>query len=146
MKGPVGRGLVADDGQQLARLREHRVQTPGAVEELRLRPPRAPHPPSRLHHRLGEQLLAGILGRQRSPQLRPQPQELLGVLVQHHHGPRGHSVTLRIPARDRLPPGRPGPGALQGVAAIGGDLGGGGHGSSRSDPEPPSYPRGVQIA
>jgi len=129
MKSAVGRGLVSDDGQQLARLREHRVQTPGAVEELRLRPPRAPHPPGRLHHRLREQLLAGVPRRQRDPQLRPQPQEILGVLVEHHRRPCGQSMPQGIAARHRLARRRPGPRALQGVAAVGGDLGGGGHGS-----------------
>jgi hypothetical protein len=121
MKSAVGRGLVADDGQQLARLREHRVQTPGAVEELRLRPPRAPHPPGRLHHRLNEELLAVVPRRQLSPELRPQPLEILGVLVEHHGRARGQPVPEGIPARHRLPRGGPGPvllKALRRLAAI----------------------------
>ena len=111
MKSAVGRCLMAEDGQQLARPREHRIQTPGAVEELRLRPPGAPHPPGRLHHRLDEQLLPGVPGRQLGPQLRSQPQEILGVLVEHHRRPRGQPVPQSVPARCRLARGRPGPGA-----------------------------------
>ena len=129
MKSPVGRCLVANDSQQLARLRERSVQAPNAVEEPRFRPPGAPHPPGRLRHRLHEQLLASIPRRQVRPELHPQPLELLGVLVEHHRRPRGQPVPERVPARCCLARGGPGPGAPQGIAAVGGDLSGSGHGS-----------------
>jgi len=128
MKGAVGRGLVAEDGQQLARPREHWIQTPGSVEELRLRPPGAPLAPGRLHHRLGEQLFATIPRRQRGAQIRPQPLEILSILVKHHHRPRGQSMPQSIPTRNRLARSRPGSGAFQGIAAVGGDLRDAGHG------------------
>jgi hypothetical protein len=124
MKSAVGRRLVADEGHELAKLWQRRA----AVEERSLRPRRAPTPPGRVHDRLGEHLLEATPRRERGLQLRPKPLEILRVLVEHHHGPRGEPVTQRIPARGRLAHGRPGPGAPQGVAAVGGDLGGAGHG------------------
>jgi hypothetical protein len=45
-----------------------------------------------VHHRLGEQLLAGIPRRQLRAQFRPQPQEILSVLVEYDRRPRGQSM------------------------------------------------------
>ena len=130
MKRAIGRGLVAHEGRERAQIRKHRA----AVEERRLRPPRAPLPPGRMHDPLGEALLAGVARRQGGAQLRPEPLEIPGLLAAHHGGPRPQPMPQSIPARCRLARGRPGPCASQGIAAVGGDLGGGGHGS-RSDPE-----------
>jgi hypothetical protein len=79
-KRSIGRHLVAHEGHELAKRRECRA----ALEERRLRPPRAPLPPGRMHDRLGEHLLADVPGRQCAPQLGPKPLEILRVLAGHH--------------------------------------------------------------
>jgi hypothetical protein len=123
IKRAVGRRLVADESHELAKRREHRA----ALEERRLRPPGAPLPPGRVHYGLGEPLLAAVPRRQRRQQLRPKPLEISRILAEHHGCPRPQPMPQSIPARHSLAGGRPGPGALQGIAAVGGDLSGGGH-------------------
>jgi hypothetical protein len=80
IKRAVGCRLVADEGHELAKRREHRA----TLEERRLGPPRAPLPPGRVYDGLGEPLLAVAPRRQRRPQLRPKPLEILRVLAEHH--------------------------------------------------------------
>jgi hypothetical protein len=141
MKRAAGLRLVADNRHELA---QRRNSCP-PIEERRLRPPGAPKPPGRAHGGLGEHLLASIPRRQRRRQLGPKPLEILWVLAEHHRCPRGHPMPQRIPARHRLARGGPGAGAFQGIAAVGGDLGDGGHGSL-GPMSSHLYPEGVETA
>lgn len=128
VKAAVGRHFVVLQDQKLAKARG--CAPSSAVEERRLRPPDAPQPPSRLCRHIGEELFPAVPGRQRGHQLRPKPREIRGVLAENDRPPRGQPVAQSIPTRGGLARGRPWPGAFQRIAAVGGDLGRGGHGSS----------------
>ena len=128
MESAVSGDLVAlKRGQLAAVVRERSVQRTRAIEECRFRPRRAPKPPGCVSRHVGEQLLPAAPWRQRRSHVRAKLAELARILVANHGPPRGQPVAKRIPAGGGLARGCPRPRALQGVAAIGGDLSGAGH-------------------
>jgi hypothetical protein len=123
----LGRGLVAREHVELARVGERLEPGAGAVEERRLRPRGTPEPPGRVPDRLDEQRLPVVPGRQVSPHRRSQPLKIAGVLLENDVAPRGQPMAQCIPARGCLAQGGLGTRAFSGITAVGGDLGGGGH-------------------
>jgi len=115
------------DRRELGPLRVREDQGPRAIEERRLRPRRLPNAPGRLDHHGDEQLLPVISWCQRAPQRRAEPVEALGIFPADDVSPRGQPMPERIAAGRRIAFDRARPGAAKRVAAVGGDLGGGGH-------------------
>jgi hypothetical protein len=134
VRGAAGGHLIAQDEQELGELGVRQGQGPRPVDERRLRLRRAPVPPEPLGGHLGEQLLARVPRRELGAQLRPEPLEIRAILAGHRRRPRPQSMPQPIATRHRLAGGGPGPGAFQGVAAVGGDLGGAGHGVQKPGP------------
>jgi len=128
VEGAVGRHLVAQARRELGPLCLREDQAAHAPEERRLRARGLPTVPSRADHHIGEPFLPVIARRQRCPHIRLEAVEVFDLFIGHRVSARRQPVPQGIPARRPLARGSPGASALEGVPAVGGDLGGSSHG------------------
>jgi len=128
VEGAVRRDFVAPKRVELATVvGERLVPRPRPIEERCLRAGGAAKPPRRLYRGLGKELFPSAPRRQGRAHLRAKPLEVVSILIANHGAPRGQPVAQGIPAGREPSRGGSRTGAPQRVAAVGGNLLGGGH-------------------